>query len=210
MLIITKTKIYVSSIVIIIFFFISFQLNTPHIRSAPGNESDSAIRKITHLQYNAFRLAVRGDFNPIHSSRKLFLAYILDAFMTIEGNRLSWIRENQRTIRAETYQILSDFVNNRRARNEGQDNAVIDHAVEFYWQRIGTRVVLPSSFVGSVRYMQQAYQVSMAMVAKYGNPDLFLTFTFNPKWPELKNNMPIYDDPNLRPDIEARSWAYYY
>jgi hypothetical protein len=52
--------------------------------------------------------------------------------------------------------------------------------------------------------MHQLYQDAMAIVMKYGKPDLFLTFTCNPNWPEiqreLKNNQKAAD----RPDITTR------
>ena len=40
-------------------------------------------------------------------------------------------------------------------------------------------VILPSSFRGSPRVLLQNYQDAMAIVAKYGKPDLFITFTCN-------------------------------
>ena len=52
----------------------------------------------------------------------------------------------------------------------------------------GIPVVLPSSFSGSPRAMQQNYQDAMAIVAKYGKPDLFLTYTCNPKIREITEN----------------------
>ena len=82
-------------------------------------------RNVTHLQYYAHRLAIRSGFSPIHSSRKLFLMYCLDAFMTVEGNRLEYYRCNQSTIRAEHYQGLVDHLtltgrpNNQTPTEEG-------------------------------------------------------------------------------------------
>ncbi|CAN0837250.1 ATP-dependent DNA helicase PIF1 [Linum grandiflorum] len=46
-------------------------------------------------------------------------------------------------------------------------------------------VINPSSFTGSVRYMQQLYHDAMAMTHYYNNPDLFITFTCNAQWPEI-------------------------
>lgn len=37
--------------------------------------------------------------------------------------------------------------------------------------------------------MQQNYQDAMAIVRKYGKPDLFVTFTCNPNWPEIKDTL---------------------
>ncbi|GKA14769.1 helicase [Tanacetum coccineum] len=41
------------------------------------------------------------------------------------------------------------------------------------------------SFTGGPRYVMQNYQDVMALCRAYGNPDLFITFTSNPKWPEI-------------------------
>ncbi|GBL84857.1 hypothetical protein AVEN_228004-1 [Araneus ventricosus] len=56
-------------------------------------------------------------------------------------------------------------------------------------------------FVGSPRHMQQNYQDAMAMVLKFGEPDLFLTFTCNPSWSEILNSMEGVQRPEDRPDI---------
>ncbi len=37
--------------------------------------------------------------------------------------------------------------------------------------------------------MGQLYQDSMAMVHKFGKPDLFVTFTYNPKWKKITNTL---------------------
>ncbi|KAM3285428.1 hypothetical protein P3S67_024227 [Capsicum chacoense] len=49
----------------------------------------------------------------------------------------------------------------------------------------GKRVILSSSFTGGARYMIQNYQDAMAICKWAGYPDLFITFTCNPKWPEI-------------------------
>jgi len=52
--------------------------------------------------------------------------------------------------------------------------------------QVGLPVVLPSTFQGGPRFMQQRYQDCMAVVRHYGKPDLFITFTCNPKWQEVR------------------------
>ena len=68
----------------------------------------------------------------------------------------------------------------------------------------GKVVVLPSSYAGSPRAMQQNYQDAMAIVCKYGKPDLFRTFTCNPKLPEITTNLKPHQQPQDRPDLVAR------
>ncbi|KAL0008393.1 hypothetical protein SO802_009895 [Lithocarpus litseifolius] len=70
----------------------------------------------------------------------------------------------------------------------------------------GKRFVLPSSFIGSPRYMIENYQDAMAICRWAGYPDLFITFTCNAKWPKIelflsrKPGQKIED----RPDVVAR------
>ena len=56
---------------------------------------------------------------------------------------------------------------------------------EFSLGKHGKRLIMPTSFVGGPRNMSQLYQDAMALIRKHGRPDLFITFTCNPKWPEL-------------------------
>ncbi len=64
---------------------------------------------------------------------------------------------------------------------------------------------LPSSFSGSPRDMQQNDQVTMAIVAKYAKPDLFLTYTNNPNAQEITENLGIGERAEHRPDLWSRS-----
>ncbi|XP_065315370.1 uncharacterized protein LOC135924246 [Gordionus sp. m RMFG-2023] len=69
---------------------------------------------------------------------------------------------------------------------------------------IGRAVILPSSFQGSSRNMQERYHDAMSIVLKYDKPDLFITFTCNPTWPEISEN--LFNGQTLadRPDIVSR------
>ncbi|XP_058749869.1 uncharacterized protein LOC131622866 [Vicia villosa] len=69
-------------------------------------------------------------------------------------------------------------------------------------QKRGKRVVLPSSFVGGKRYMDQLYFDGMAISSRLGFPDLFITFTCNPTWPEIIRALSETGlQPHDRPDI---------
>jgi hypothetical protein len=37
--------------------------------------------------------------------------------------------------------------------------------------------------------MHEKNQDAMTYVCKSGRPDLFITFTYNPEWPEIKNEL---------------------
>ncbi|CAK1603714.1 unnamed protein product [Parnassius mnemosyne] len=65
-------------------------------------------------------------------------------------------------------------------------------------------VILPSSFKNSPRYLNEYTQDAFTYVRKYGRPDLFITFTCNPTWTEIKEEMMIGQKPMDRHDIVAR------
>ncbi|CAK9303228.1 unnamed protein product [Gordionus sp. m RMFG-2023] len=69
---------------------------------------------------------------------------------------------------------------------------------------LGRAVILPSSFQGSERNMRERYHDAMAIVSKFGKPDLFITFTCNPIWREIKENLYKGQNPSDRPDLLAR------
>ncbi|XP_047258482.1 uncharacterized protein LOC124890732 [Capsicum annuum] len=71
---------------------------------------------------------------------------------------------------------------------------------------IGKSIILPFLHTGGPRYRAQNYQDAMAICRWAGYPDLFLTFTCNPKWPEINEMLHLigqHDDDN-RVDIICR------
>ncbi|KAL3820238.1 hypothetical protein ACJIZ3_006143 [Penstemon smallii] len=69
---------------------------------------------------------------------------------------------------------------------------------------VGQRIVLPSSFIGGPRDMRKKYVNAMALVQRFGKPDLFLTMTCNPAWKEITDNLLPCVKPHDRPDLVAR------
>jgi hypothetical protein len=63
---------------------------------------------------------------------------------------------------------------------------------------------LPSSFVGSARYYQQLYLDALALPRRFGKPDLFITVTCNPAWPEITSALPEGARWQDHPDIVSR------
>ena len=68
----------------------------------------------------------------------------------------------------------------------------------------GTRIILPSSFAGSDRHMQQHFQDAMAIVRAHGSPSIFTTYTCNPTWPEITDHLLSGQTALDRPDLTAR------
>ena len=52
--------------------------------------------------------------------------------------------------------------------------------------------------------MYQNQLNAMSIVQHFGKPSLCITMTCIPKWPEIKNNLPLSKSSNFRPDIVVR------
>ncbi|CAN0897203.1 ATP-dependent DNA helicase PIF1 [Linum grandiflorum] len=153
-----------------LFDSLHFPLLFPH-----GNDGfHNRIRKrkyVTQREYYCFRLQYRSiEGKTLIRAGKALQHYCIDAFTTIEQNRLTYLRLNQKKLRSDLYNGLADAL----------------HRGDLTANNIG-RTINPSSFTGSVRYMQQLYQDAMAVCGHYKNPDLFITFTCNAQWPEIIN-----------------------
>jgi hypothetical protein len=130
----------------------------------------------------------RTIMNVLLLGALLTQAYVVDAYVKVETGRLNWQRHNQNTLRADLYRGIQDAV------TAGDTDA----------NASGRRVILSSGFVGGPRYMRQLYQDAMAVVARFGKPDLFITFTCNPKWPEIEAELLPGQQAVDRPDLVAR------
>ncbi|XP_073152512.1 uncharacterized protein [Henckelia pumila] len=107
----------------------------------------------------------------------------------VESGRLTYVRMHKKQLRCEMHKGLHD--------------ALLRDETNASTQR--KRIILPSSFTGSARYIIQNYQDAKALCKWAGYPDLFITFTCNPKWPEI---MRFIEARGLRaedrPDIVSR------
>ena len=50
-------------------------------------------------------------------------------------------------------------------------------------------VILPSSFGSGLRALEKNFLDSVVLVQESGRPDLFITFTCNGDWQEIKDNL---------------------
>ncbi|GKC26310.1 DNA helicase PIF1, ATP-dependent [Tanacetum coccineum] len=70
---------------------------------------------------------------------------------------------------------------------------------------LGKRIVLPRTFMGSPRYMMHNYQDAMALCQAYDNPDLFITFTSNLKWPKVSEMLAYFPGQKSHDRLEIRT-----
>lgn len=159
------------------------------------NSSAKKKNHITFMEYASYILQVRDDVeSPLHHDiilcgGKLTQQYILDLFVCMESDRLQYLRKNQCKLKASLYKGLANAVAAKEGREEGR------------------YCVLPSTYIGSPRWFHEEYQDSMARVRHFGKPDLFVTFTCSPKWPEIVEALRINQrksSASHRPDIISR------
>ena len=159
----------------------------------------SASSKVSTLDYYAYRNQLRDprwENGNIHTYKinqdvlsfgvLLSDQYWVDQWVKVEEQRLKWVYHNQKKLKQEVYSGLVDAV---RA-NETRD--------------AGSYVVLPSSHIGSPRHMAMNYQDAMAIVRKKKKPDLFITFTCNPNWQEIQDELRPGESAWMRKDLVVR------
>ncbi|MCH79515.1 helicase-like protein, partial [Trifolium medium] len=147
--------------------------------------------RLTIRDWLSFRIQSRkAEARTLLCSRRLYQQFLVDGFTMLEAERLNWLRKNQTKLRVGKYHRLNE------SSHTGIQNGQTKR---------GKRVVLPSSFVGSRRYLDQLYFDGMSISSHVGFPDIFITFTCNPNWPEIHRELLNGNlKPHDRPDIVAR------
>ncbi|GFS51570.1 helitron_like_N domain-containing protein [Trichonephila clavipes] len=98
------------------------------------------------------------------ASWDIVIQFLVNMYVKVESECLRFIFFNQTKLRAENYIHLQDMIRN---------DADLDP------NNLGQMVILPSSFENSAKYLHEYTQDAF-----YGRPDLFITMTCNPAWPE--------------------------
>ncbi|XP_035841504.1 uncharacterized protein LOC110919851 [Helianthus annuus] len=115
--------------------------------------------------------------------------FLVDGYTMIESSRLNYIRTQQPKLRTQSLKNLNATI------ESGENDA----------SSCGKPILLPSSFTGGSRDMMQKYLDAMAICKSVGYPDLFITVTCNPNWPNIYRCL---HDKTLnaeeRPDIISR------
>ena len=154
--------------------------NIPHNDEVFDDEDEANISSKCISAMNYFAVT-------LHYYGRLFQQWIVDMYTVMEQTRLNYLRFNQKQICAELYNGLQD------AMYSGDSTT-----------NVGQRIILPSSFTGGPRQMHKLYQDGMAIVRVFGKPDLFITVTCNPNWPEIKETLLPGQTAQDRPELISR------
>ena len=151
---------------------------------------------MSQVQFYSYRLHLRDkDFPSIHMGGRLFQQYICDVWVSSDHNRLQWVLHNQPRLRADLYSGLEDVASHNDANLD--------------LHSVGRRIVLPLSYVGGPRYMNQRYQDAVAIARHYHGFDLFITFTSNPRWEAITSELLPGQTTADRPDLVVRVFNMY-
>ncbi|CAI9285361.1 unnamed protein product [Lactuca saligna] len=162
-----------------------------------GNRTDAGAKNLTLNMYYAYHLHGRQYiWYAIFNSSRLenvcsYQHLLLVVHVTcIEDSHLQFYATHQETLRSEYVGGLYD------ALSKGDRGS----------RSVGKRVFLPTSFTGGPCYMYSHYQDALAICRLHGNPQYFITFTCNVKWPEITRYMDMHDqrDSQSRTYIIAR------
>jgi hypothetical protein len=159
-----------------------------------GRTGRGGARKVTVRMYAKYRMMQRGppdtlaQHSPFLTWGKLFEEWMVDMFAKQQEQELWFQRRNQEKLRGDSLRGLRDQL------AAGADNP----------DALGRQVILSSSFVGGPRYMHQLYHDSMAVCRSCGKPDLFVTMTCNPAWPEIAQALPAQQSTSDRRELQHR------
>jgi hypothetical protein len=149
--------------------------------------------RVSLLEWSRHLLMHREAPTFLQRCERLTLEFYCDLYAQYESRLASFhcLPRQQTMYRGATYRAVHDELHRDVP---GSNN--LSH--------IGRPTILPSSFVGSPRYYHQLYLDAMALPNRYHKPDLFITVTCNPAWPEITRAIPAGSHWRFHPDIVAR------
>ena len=105
-------------------------------------------KKVTLTQYISYHLMIRNavPLSPVHHLNKLSQQWIVDQYCKIELGRLTYLKLDQKALRADLY------------------SGLVDNMVQGDLEQTGRPIILPSSYTGGPQYMHQQHQDDMALV----------------------------------------------
>lgn len=119
---------------------------------------------MTQIQYYKQRLLCEPRFQQLG---RVGNEYMCDMYSRVEDERLDFIRKSKK----KEADLFRDPCHEFDEDDDGED------------------FNLPASFTGSQRYYSERVADALALARQRGKPDLMITATCNPKWPELASQL---------------------
>ncbi|XP_058723889.1 uncharacterized protein LOC131595540 [Vicia villosa] len=146
--------------------------------------------KLTIREWLTFRIQTRPtEAHTLLMSRRLFQQFLVDGFTMMESQRLNYMRKHQKKLRVSKYNNLNGPEQDQNTQGANK----------------GKRVVLPSTYVGSRRYMEELYIYTVEF-QKRGLPHahilLFMHLQSKYPTPEDINNIISAEIPSKEDEVE--------
>uniref|UniRef100_A0A914Q1I1 ATP-dependent DNA helicase n=1 Tax=Panagrolaimus davidi TaxID=227884 RepID=A0A914Q1I1_9BILA len=182
------------------------QIDEDHVVSCSSDE-DREERKLPYVSQLQFYRALYGfdrtkrekeECNPITGSKQLFQEGVTHAWSAIEQQRLEHLEKiaDQNTKRFESSKTLRQHLE-RHLKNDPA----------FRGKKLGKIKLMKRTYRGGARYMHHKFRNGVAITSKCGKDDLFITFTGNPGWKEIVENLRPGETWIDRPDLVCRVFA---
>ena len=155
-------------------------------------------KRVSPRDWLAYYLNIRQDDDYLFRAGRLFQELICFGAILIEEQRLAFQYQNQKALRADTYKNVRETIAERR-RVPLEDRMGGDTR-----QTIGKKVILARSFTKGPRWYNSKFQDGIAICRKYKKPDLFITFTCNPHWKEITDELKPGETAQDRPELVSR------
>uniref|UniRef100_A0A183C066 ATP-dependent DNA helicase n=1 Tax=Globodera pallida TaxID=36090 RepID=A0A183C066_GLOPA len=162
------------------------------------NDVESRSRSnISERQFYRYRMALRSnDKNSFHwlwFARRLAEYFTISVLNRIERNEMDHLKAIQ-TKRNYRQLLAREYI------------AAMEKGLQKWGPsaKLGRVFLMPQTFAGSRQYYQGKYADLMTMVRHLGAPTWFVTFTGNPKWPEIVEALQGRQNYVHRADIVCR------
>jgi hypothetical protein len=149
--------------------------------------------RVSLLEWSRFMLMHRDAPTFVQKCERLALEFYCDLYAQHEARVAAFhsLPRQQALYRCASYAAVHDELHRDNSRQPCLQN-------------VGKPMILPSSFVGSPRFYHQLYLDAMALPHRFHKPDLFITITCNPCWPEISSAVPAGSHWRFHPDIVGR------
>ncbi len=125
-------------------------------------------------------------FNVHHHGNRLYQQWLVNQICKIEMAWMMWAWLNQQQFCHQIYKGLVDYVQSGQLSSSG------------------TPYILPATITGTPQYMHKKCQDALSLCARFGKPHMFIMFTTNPDWPEIKQQSKPHQTIHNWPDITNR------
>jgi hypothetical protein len=142
--------------------------------------------------------------NRFQLMSRLMQYYIVESVSRAIDYRLEWHKNNKSTIFGQPQTEVNEINDDNdellnQVNNHQHDEEEIDP--ERTTHNNSNVTYLAESFTGSPRHLRSLAIDAMTIVSELGESTAFVTVTFNPNWPELKDRLldgqKIYDRPDV-------------